>query len=506
MQVRLDLEDEAATKRLGEDLALALKPGDVLALSGDLGAGKSTLARALIRALAEDPDLDVPSPTFTLMQVYGGRLPVAHFDFYRLSHADELEELGFREILEDGVAIVEWPERMEEALPDSRIRIELTHSGDGRSAVIAASGKAAERIDRTLKIRDFLTRHGRGDQPRRYLTGDASVRAYEYLPQPDGSRLILMDWPKPPEGPPVHDGKPYAQVAHIAEDAWPFIAIAKGLAERGFAVPEVIDADCENGILLLDDLGAEGILDDDGQPIEARYEEAVLALAVLHSETFPRDIDIERNDLPPHRHNIPDFDRLPMMMEVRLLLDWYLPWKTGRQATDEEREGYLDCWARLLDRMAGGETNLLLRDFHSPNIIWRPHMQGLQRVGILDFQDSMIGPTAYDVASLVQDARVTIPKDMRARLLESYLKARRTTPEFVEARFLSDFSLMAAQRACKLAGLWVRLMQRDGKPGYMKHMPRTLDYLRAALAHPDLAPLREWFAKARIGILESSAD
>lgn len=506
MQAVIDLADDAATRQLGEDLALALKPGDVLALSGDLGTGKSTLARALIRALADDPDLDVPSPTFTLVQAYPGRLPVAHFDFYRLSSAEELEELGFGEAVEDGIAVVEWPERMDEALPAGRIRLRLTHVGGGRRATINADGKVAERVQRTLLIRRFLGRCGLEERPRRYLTGDASIRAYEYLPQDDGTRLILMDWPKPPEGPPVHDGKPYAKVAHIAENAWPFIALAQTLAARGLAVPEILHADCDNGILLLGDLGREGILDPDGRPIEERYRKAVEALATLHSEPFPRRIDIRRPDLPDHRHDIPDFDRGPMTMEVRLLLDWYFPWTTGRQPTEIERQSYLDIWTGLIDSLASSETNLLLRDFHSPNIIWRPRADGIRKVGILDFQDAMMGPTAYDVASLVQDARVTIPDAMGRRLLDAYVAARSVDRPFDDAGFRSDFSVMAAQRACKLAGLWVRLMQRDGKPAYMQHMPRTLDYLRRALSHERLSPLRDWFSKARIGLSESSAD
>jgi tRNA threonylcarbamoyl adenosine modification protein YjeE len=103
------LADEAATARLGEDLGMALRPGDVLALKGDLGAGKSTLARALIRALADDAGLDVPSPTFTLVQSYDTRIPVHHFDLYRLSSAGEIDELGFDEALLQGAALVEWP-------------------------------------------------------------------------------------------------------------------------------------------------------------------------------------------------------------------------------------------------------------------------------------------------------------------------------------------------------------------------------------------------------------
>lgn len=503
MPIILTLPDEADTIRLGEDLALALKTGDVLALSGDLGAGKSTLARALLRALADNPDLEVPSPTFTLVQSYDLRIPVAHFDFYRLGDRSELDELGFDEAIRDGIAIVEWPDRMPDALPDSRIRVEIRHEGNGRQVEIFGGDEAVSRVRRTLAIRAFLERGKRVGVSRRFLTGDASVRAYEYIPQVDGSRLILMDWPKPPLGPPVYDGKPYAEVAHIAQNAWPFVAIAEGLAAGGFAVPAILSADCEQGILLLDDLGLDGVLDENGQPIEDRYRQAALVLAALHRAPFPRDLAVKRPDLPRHLHKIPDFDRVPMAMETRLLLDWYVPFKLGREASDDERRAYQEIWGDLIDGLNGGETNLLLRDYHSPNLIWRPKAEGLKRIGILDFQDAMIGPTAYDVASLVQDARVTVPTDMAERLLAAYVDARHEGGHFNEPLFRRDLALMEAQRNCKLAGLWVRLWKRDGKPGYMKHMSRTLSYLDTALGHEALAPLRDWFTDVGMGLLES---
>src|SRR5690606_14141522 len=112
----LSLHDESATNRLGEDLAAMLTTGDVIALSGDLGMGKTSLARAIVRALADDPALEVPSPTFTLVQAYGARVPVQHFDLYRLASPDELEELGFSDAIRSGTVLVEWPERAGDAL------------------------------------------------------------------------------------------------------------------------------------------------------------------------------------------------------------------------------------------------------------------------------------------------------------------------------------------------------------------------------------------------------
>lgn len=137
------LPDEAATKRLGERLALALRPGDAVCLTGPLGAGKSTLARALVRALTS-PDEEVPSPTFTLVQFYGGRdFPLAHFDLYRLTDPDEAYEIGLEEALEDGAVLIEWPQRLQGRLPADRLAIDITPTGDdgqARRAVLVAHG------------------------------------------------------------------------------------------------------------------------------------------------------------------------------------------------------------------------------------------------------------------------------------------------------------------------------------------------------------------------------
>lgn len=495
------LADEAATIALGEDLALALKPGDCVALSGDLGAGKSTLARAFLRALADDDALEVPSPTFTLVQSYELRIPVAHFDLYRLAHSSELDELGFDEALSQGICLVEWPERADDALPASRITLTITHEGDGRRVEISGLDDGLQRIARTLAIRDFLDRNDHPKARRRHLSGDASIRAYERIYPADGSvSRILMDSPRHKPGPILQDGKYYQQLAHIAEDVVPFVAIDQLLTSRGFAAPAIYARDLDQGILLIEDLGSESVLDADGQPVDERYIESARLLARLHTEPAEAEINVE----PTVIHRIPDFDRTAMKIETRLLIDWYLPWKRGAPASDDEKRDYAEIWDGLIDLLQTSETNLLLRDFHSPNVIWRGEREGLNRIGLIDFQDAMIGPTAYDVASLVQDARVTIPASLAGRMLEAYLAERRASGGFDEAMFLRDWHLMSAQRNCKLVGIWVRLMQRDGKPGYMKHMPRTFAYLQAALSHESLKPLHDWCMKTGILVSESA--
>ncbi|CZT33606.1 hypothetical protein GA0004734_00006310 [Rhizobium sp. 9140] len=490
--LRLPLPDEAATMTLGEDLALALRAGDTVALSGDLGAGKSTLARALIRSMADDPFLEVPSPTFTLVQSYDLRIPVSHFDLYRLGDANEVLELGLDELSANGICLIEWPERAEGYLPRQSVVLTLEQDGDGRMAIFSGSEPILSRIRRSLAIRAFLDGHGNRGAARRHLNGDASVRGYERIRRAEKPDLILMDAPRTVPGPILEDGKYYQQIAHIAEDVGAFVAIDFYLRKQGIGAPEIVARDIEAGILLLEDLGAEGILDADGAPIAERYVETARLLARLHSQTPEDRLPMSKGQV----HIVPPFDRAAIKIETRLLLDWFLPHHRGTPATPIEHESYAAVWDRLIDLSDRGEKHLLLRDVHSPNILWREGRTGIDRVALIDFQDAMIGPTAYDVASLVQDARVTIAPDLGRVILAAYIAERHRLGPFNDVSFLEHFHLMAAQRNCKLVGIWVRLMQRDGKPGYMKHMPRTFAYLRQALAHPSLAPLEDWLRDA----------
>ncbi len=497
LSLSLFLANEAETIRLGEELALAVKPGDAVALVGDLGAGKSTLARALIRAIADDAELEVPSPTFTIVQSYALRFPVAHLDLYRLSDVSELDELGIDEMLSDGVCLIEWPEMASDVLPKaSTILLRLTHEGDGRRAMIEASRRHIERLERVFAIRRFLERSGKASATRRYFSGDAAYRTYE-LVRDDDSQYLLMDWQPQPPGPALHNGKSYSEIVHLARTVEPFVALDLHLRSEGFALPEILARDMDEGILLLSDMGREGVLDANGAPIDERYIESAACLAALHEKPIPATIGLPDGG----RYEIPRFDADAMKIETSLLLDWYLPHMHDGKPTDEaKRQDFFAVWDQLIAKLADVETGLVLRDFHSPNIIWQQDKPAPQQVGIIDFQDAMIGPTAYDLASLVRDARVTIPPELQARMMERYFDVRRKNPAFDEEVFLKAFAIMAAQRNCKLVGAWVRLLKRDGKPGYMKHMPRTFTYMRAALEHPELSPLRDWFGRAGIDL------
>jgi len=488
--LELVLPDEAATTRLGADLALALRPGDVLLLSGDLGAGKTTLARSLIRTLADDPAMDVPSPTFTLVQAYEARIPVSHFDLYRLSSPSELDELGFDEVA-DGVVLVEWPERAADRMPAAALRIELVHAGEGRKAVIEGAGPAYQRVRRSLAIREFLVRCGRGEAVRAPFTGDASARSYETVRAEGEPIRVLMNAPALVLGPPVRDGKAYAEIAHTSRTVAAFVAIDDALRNVGVAVPQILASDLDRGFLLLEHLGTGSFLDPQGEPVTERYEAAAQLLATIHGVTWPDRIETAEGVV----HVIPPFDRDALQIEVDLLLDWYVPWKTGAPAGETLRAAFRDGWNAVFDRLDRAEKSIVLRDFHSPNIVWRDEKSGLDRLGILDFQDALIGPSAYDVASLAMDARVFVPDHVEDRTVDAYVAARNRAGPFDEQGFRESYAIMAAQRNSKILGIFVRLDRRDGKPAYLKHLPRIQAYLARAFGHEALRPLRDLYRR-----------
>lgn len=498
--ISLFLATEADTLKFGEDLALALGTGLCITLHGDLGAGKSTLARAILRGLAGDPDLEVPSPTFTLVQAYELRYPVAHFDLYRIGDESELDELGFDEALQTGACLVEWPEKAASRMPGDALTIRFEHEAQGRRVTIQGPEPRMQRVARVLALREFLESRGYRNATRRFLTGDSSFRAYERIYTEDGRCLVLMDSPARPNGPVIRDGKPYSQLVHLAEDVRPFIAVGRYLKGLGLSAPEIYEADQAQGILLIEDLGSDGVIDENRRPIAERYHEAVLCLAEFHRLPVPEILPIDAHA----NHVVPVFDKAALLYEVELLLDWHIPWKrNGAAATTEERESYLKIWSDLIDQLPGFERQLILRDYHSPNLIWMEEREGFHKIGMIDFQDAIIGPSSYDVVSLVQDARVTVERPLMDALLEAYLDARAKAGPFDRKNFLKSWSIMSAQRACRLNGLWVRLKNRDNLPGYMQHMDRTLWHLSVACEHDALAPLRDWCIKA--GILRSES-
>ncbi len=517
----LRLPDEAATARLAEDIAAVLRPGDLVALSGGLGAGKTTFARALLRALADDPALEVPSPTFPLRIDHAlSRIKVAHADLYRVGAVRELDEIGLDEAMGEGALLVEWPELLPPDFSAERLDIRLELEGEGRRAEIVGSGTWPARLDRTFVIRAFLDAADWNGASRIPIAGDASSRAYEKIagsspplwgrdreggnmkaaatpfpppnPPPHGgrARAILMNAPRRSEGPKIYAGRSYDVVAHRAMDVRAFVAIDHALIDAGIRAPEIFSADIDAGLLLLEDLGGEVIVDASGAPILARYEAAVDLLVHMHGRSWPAEALLPGGAA----YRVPPYDREALLIEVSLFPDWFGAQSSEPAFPKDGREEFLAVWGALLGTIANPHSTWTLRDFHSPNILWQEGAEGLARVGIIDFQDALLGHPAYDVASLAQDARVPLRAEDEALLKQRYIAGRRAADAaFDVPAFERAYAILGLQRATKVLGIFTRLALAEGKPGYQRHRVHLKALIRRTLADPVLSPLRLWY-------------
>jgi len=488
------LPGEQATQRLAINIANSLERGDLVTLSGDLGAGKTTFARTLIRYLAGDERVEVPSPTFTLMQIYDlPQFPLVHADLYRLSGSGDLAELGFDDLPDGAVLLIEWPDRAAGLLPPDRLDVALTLAPklklEFRHARVTGYGSFGPRVDRMASARQFISESGYGEALRVRMQGDASTRSYERLILGD-KHVILMNMPRRPDGPPMRSGKPYGTVAHLADSVVPFVAMANGLRQYGFSAPVIHHADLDHGLLILEDLGEERVVSGDPPaPIHEHYETAVDMLLALHEQRLPDTLPVA-----PHvEYRIPSYDMNAFLIEAELLVDWFLP-RLDAAIPDTERGSFRALWRELLRPAIEAPPTWVLRDFHSPNLLWLPQRRETARLGILDFQDALIGPAAYDLASLLQDARVDVSEATELALLGRYLRRRRAAdPDFDGAQFIKLYVTLAAQRASKILGIFARLDMRDGKPQYLRHLPRVWGYLQRSLGHPALESLNAWY-------------
>ncbi|SIQ88925.1 tRNA (adenosine(37)-N6)-threonylcarbamoyltransferase complex ATPase subunit type 1 TsaE [Bosea sp. TND4EK4] len=495
-QHRLALADEAATIRLAADIAAIVRPGDIVALSGHLGAGKSFFARAMLRELADDPALDAPSPTFTLVQSYDTpRGPVLHADLYRVRSPDELDDIGLIEDIEQAVLLVEWPDRAGSRLAAGRrldivLEVDPDRPETGRIVDLAGGVLWKQRLAIAVAARRLIDGAGWADARRDFMMGDASTRAYERLTMPGGTTAVLMISPPRPDGPPIRMGKSYSAIAHLAETVDAFVAMDRGLRSLGYSAPEILAEDLESGLLLIEDLGGEGVLDAERRPIVERYEASARLLADLHRHTLPAILPVAEG----RDHAIPEYDRQALAIETELMLDWYGPHIAGVTLPAVTQAEFGRIWNKLFDEILAAPSTWTLRDFHSPNLIWLHEREGLGRIGLIDFQDAVLGHPAYDLVSLGQDARVDVPAALELRLLAAYGSARRSdAPEFDLAQFARAYAILGAQRNTKIAGIFARLDKRDGKPVYLKHLPRIEAYLRRNLEHPALEELKAWY-------------
>ncbi len=327
--------------------------------------------------------------------------------------------------------------------------------------------------DRTGLMAAFLARCGLADARPRMIAGDASFRKYYRLDEPP---RVVMDAPPG------------------LEDIKPFIAIGEHLKDLGFSSPAILGIDHEAGFLLLEDLGDDTytrLLNSGRGPGEAAlYEAAVDCLADLHGRPCPLTLPV--SGAAPYA--VPPYDDELLLREASLFTDWYYPAALGRVCEPGERQKFIDLWLSVLPLSLPRPGTplgpvLVLRDYHADNLMWLPDRKAAARVGLLDFQDGVIGHPAYDLVSLLEDARRDVPPDLAERMIRRYA----ATTGCDETALRDAYAVLGAQRNTKIIGIFTRLWKRDGKAHYLKLIPRVWGLLERDLAHPALAPLAAWF-------------
>ncbi|MCP4330418.1 MAG: phosphotransferase [Alphaproteobacteria bacterium] len=347
-----------------------------------------------------------------------------------------------------------------------RCRHGSPHDATVRPRLVVAAARADHRgcagvTPRAQLIDRFLAASGWGSARRRPLDGDASFRRYIRLIKDDGAMAMLMDAPPP------------------QEDVRPFVVVDRHLRRLGFSAPDILAENAEHGFLLLEDLGDATftrVLAEGGDETNL-YALATDVLIALHRHAGSVDAPV------------PPYDDGRLLDEAVLLVDWFLPAVTGTPVTDSDRSDYLDLWRQMLPVARGVPDSLVLRDYHVDNLLRVDRRQGLAACGLLDFQDAVIGPCPYDLVSLLEDARRDISgvliESMHARYLEAF-------PELDRDAFTASMAVLGAQRHAKVIGIFTRLDRRDGKPIYLRHIPRVWRLLERNLSHPALAELRRW--------------
>ena len=290
----------------------------------------------------------------------------------------------------------------------------------------------------------------------RPLAGDASFRRY-FRVRDGARRAVLMD------APPPH------------EDPRPFVAVAEWLADAGLSAPAILGRDLDRGLLLIDDFGDDRLreaLDETPEREQALYEIATDLLVHLHAlPAMP--------DLKPHglEH---------WLSELTLFNDWYCP----AVGVEPDLAGWTAAWTEVLAPVAADGLGpvTVLRDYHAENIMLIAGRGGIGHFGLLDFQDAVAGHPAYDLVSVLEDARRDVSPAVERAMLDRYMRATGQGPEYERA-----YWALAAQRNSRILGVFTRLWKRDAKPGYRKFQPRMWGLLERDLAQPSLAPVRAWF-------------
>ena len=317
-------------------------------------------------------------------------------------------------------------------------------------------------IRRREQLENFLSKTEFAGAQLQPLAGDASARSYVRANISTGQAMV-MDTPAEGENFPA------------------FVQVAEYLQGNGYSAPQILARNMQEGFLLLEDFGDDSftkILNSTIDKQETLYSAAIDLLTKWHS-------------LDAKNLSLPFYDEELYLREVSLFPDWFLPQIMNVEQSSQLRAEYMEIWRDILRSFPLAKNIFVHRDFHADNLMWLSERTGVKRIGLLDFQDAVIGDPAYDVVSLLEDARRDVPQGLTDLMIEKYLNHTGQDRE----HFLSAYNILGAQRNSKIIGIFVRLAVRDGKQNYLKLLPRVWKHLERDIRHPLLKKLNDWLSK-----------
>lgn len=337
-------------------------------------------------------------------------------------------------------------------------------------------------------VEDFLKTAGWGGAAVTPLAGDASSRSYFRAKLGDKGAVLMSAPPgaetaacPPAASPDERRVLGYNACARLAgPNLNAFVSVADTLRSAGLSAPEVYAADADKGLALIEDLGDDLFARVVGENSEqALYENAVDVLLHLHrAQPAPPQSDA---------YHMLAYDHLALLAEAELLIEWYWKLKKGDAPGAEISAEYADLFTSLLRELSPPSV-IVLRDYHAENLLWLPHRETIARVGVIDFQDGLIGSPAYDLVSLLEDARRDVDPALAEAMIDRYVSAG-----IDRESFFAEYAILAAQRNAKILGVFARLAERDGKRRYLDLLPRVEAHFRRDLARPAAAPLKRFF-------------
>jgi len=323
-----------------------------------------------------------------------------------------------------------------------------------------------DNVNRSKQLKQFVDEYFAGKaysiSP---VVGDAGLRDYSRAETKDSS-YIIMDCPPS-----------YTSVE-------PFIKIANFLGKNEVSAPGIIKSDIKNGFLILEDFGNLSVknylLKLDAIEQKNVYYSSIDLLVQLQNVSPPKDLKLFDNNL--------------LRTELATFTDYYIPYKTGKTISQEELKKFNEIWRDILANQVPLNNSIILRDYHVENIMYLENKQGIKKLGLLDFQDALIGSPVYDLVSILEDARIDVDRDFALNCVEYFVQKKQMNLQHT----LLNYHILGAQRNLRILGVFARKYIKDKDNTYLQYIPRVIKYLGYDVSHPILEPIKNWLFKTQI--------